>query len=109
MGTGPEGLYLRKWLGSTLAIGSLTLTGCEQVEQVIDSRRDLTPHEAYVASLEAAGLAESALGQDWIRAADQALHEPLPVGLPYREEGFLPARRAERCGTAPRAAARDRC
>ena len=44
-----------------------------------------------MASLEAAGLAESALGQDWIRAADQALHEPLPVGLPYREEGFLPA------------------
>lgn len=74
-----------------LATGGLLLTGCEQVEQVIDARRDLTPHEAYAASLETAGLAGSALGRDWMRAADRALHEPLPVGLPYREEGFLPA------------------
>lgn len=74
-----------------LATGGLLLTGCEQVEQVIDARRDLTPHEAYAASLETAGLAGSALGRDWMRAADRALHEPLIVGLPYREEGFLSA------------------
>ena len=54
-------------------------------------RRDLTPHEAYVAGLEAAGLAESALGRDWIRAADAALATPSTVALPYREEGFIPA------------------
>ena len=58
---------------------------------MIDARRDLTPHEAYVASLEAAGLAGSALGQDWIRAAEVALTTPMAVGLPYQEEGFLPA------------------
>ena len=91
MGTGPEGIPLRTTLSSALAIGAVMLTGCEQVEQVIDARRDLTPHEAYAESLEAAGLTGSALGQDWTRAADQALREPLPVGLPYREEGFLPA------------------
>jgi len=85
-----EGFPLRATL-PYLIVGSLLLTACEQIEQVIDARRDLTPHEAYVASLEAAGLAKSALGQDWLRAADAALSAPLAVGLPYREEGFLPA------------------
>lgn len=76
---------------ATLAIVSLLLSACERIEQVIDVRRDLTPHEAYVAGLEAAGLAESALGRDWIRAADAALATPSTVALPYREEGFIPA------------------
>ena len=76
---------------ATLAIVSLLLSACERIEQVIDVRRDLTPHEAYVAALEAAGLAESALGHDWISAADAALATPSTVALPYREEGFIPA------------------
>ncbi len=82
---------LRTSFPLVLTLGSLLLTACEQVEQAVDARRDLTPHEAYAASLGAAGLAQSALGRDWVRAADAALAEPLTVGLPYREEGFLPA------------------
>ena len=74
-----------------MLFGTLVAAACEQVEQVVDARRDQTPHEAYVAALEAAGLAGSALGQDWIRAAESALSSPLAVNLPYREEGFLPA------------------
>ena len=72
-----------------LAVAVVLFTGCEQVELVVDSRRDLTPHEAYVAALRDAGLDGSALALDWISAADAALHTPVTVPLPYREEGFL--------------------
>ena len=41
-----------------------------------------TPHEAYASALERAGLHESALGRDWIRAAEQALNAPTAVSLP---------------------------
>src|SRR5688500_3260401 len=67
------------------------LAACERVEQLVDARRDLTPHEAYAASLESAGLVGTALGQDWLAAAREALASAQPVPLPYREEGFLPA------------------
>ena len=65
--------------------------GCEQAEKAVDYGRDLTPHEAYVASLRDSGLDGTALGRDWIRAADAALRAPVAVPLPYREEGFLTA------------------
>jgi hypothetical protein len=35
-----------------------------------------TPHDAYVRSLEAAGLADTALARDWIAAAERALRAP---------------------------------
>lgn len=38
------------------------LTACEEVEQVQDRFRDMTPYEAYEASLAAAGLNETGAG-----------------------------------------------
>ena len=64
-------------------------TGCEQVEVVVDSYRDLTPHEAYVEGLRASGLAETALTRDWLAAADAALETPLSVSVPFIEEGYF--------------------
>ena len=49
------------------------LASCEQVEQVQDRFRDLTPHEAYEASLADAGLSGTALARDWVSAADGSL------------------------------------
>jgi murein DD-endopeptidase MepM/ murein hydrolase activator NlpD len=63
--------------------------GCEQVEQVRDHYRDRTPHEAYLASLQQAGLATSALARDWMEAGNQAVDQALEVGLPYSEAGFI--------------------
>ncbi|WP_019949317.1 M23 family metallopeptidase [Hymenobacter aerophilus] len=57
-----------------------------------------TPHETYARRLRQAGLAETALGRDWLRAADQALHDSLTVQLPYHESGFFPADRAVALG-----------
>jgi len=72
------------------ALGALiALAACEQIEQVQDRFRDLTPHEAYAEALAAAGLAESALARDWVDAGRTALLAPAPVTLPFAEEGFI--------------------
>jgi murein DD-endopeptidase MepM/ murein hydrolase activator NlpD len=73
------------------ALAALAVSACEEVEQVQDRFRDLTPHEAYLASLTDAGLAESALGRDWIEASRKAVESPAPISLPFQEEGFITA------------------
>jgi murein DD-endopeptidase MepM/ murein hydrolase activator NlpD/SH3-like domain-containing protein len=65
--------------------------GCREIDEIRDEYRDMTAHEAYEESLADAGLTETALVQDWIDASRTALTDPVPVALPYREEGFLPA------------------
>lgn len=72
-----------------LLVLAVLVAGCEQVEQVQDRFRDRTPHEAYRASLEAAGLTGSALGRSWIEAGHRALEEPVDVSLPFSEAGFI--------------------
>jgi murein DD-endopeptidase MepM/ murein hydrolase activator NlpD/SH3-like domain-containing protein len=67
------------------------LAGCEEVEQIQDRFRDLTPYEAYQESLSAAGLAETALGRDWSAAGRQAVETAAIVSLPFEEEGFITA------------------
>ena len=84
----PQGAGSRR---AALGLLAALLAGCEQVEQIVDARRDLTPHEAYTEALQSAGLAATALGRDWIEASRQALAAPQSVPLPYREEGFLAA------------------
>lgn len=71
------------------ALLALAAAGCEEVEQVQDRFRDLTPHEAYAASLEEAGLTGSALGRSWIQAGHRAVEDPIQVSLPFSEAGFI--------------------
>jgi murein DD-endopeptidase MepM/ murein hydrolase activator NlpD len=68
---------------------ALGVTACEEIEQVQDRFRDLTPHEAYLASLAVAGLDETALGRDWVAASRVALDDAVSVPLPFQEEGFI--------------------
>jgi murein DD-endopeptidase MepM/ murein hydrolase activator NlpD len=53
-----------------------------------------TPHEAYARQLRQARLDETALGRDWLRAADRALQDSLVVTLPFRETGLFRAEQA---------------
>lgn len=58
-----------------------------------DAIRDLvtpppTAHERYAQSLIEAGLAETAVGREWLAASDSSLRAPLLVTLPFRESGF---------------------
>jgi murein DD-endopeptidase MepM/ murein hydrolase activator NlpD len=81
-------------LGRTRAAVGLALVGllgCEEVEQVQDRFRDLTPYEAYSESLSQAGLAETALARDWITAGSAAVDDAAPVALPFQEEGYITA------------------
>ncbi len=77
-----------RWAAVSL-LALFVLAGCEEVEQVRDRFRDLTPHEAYQESLEEVGLAETALGRDWLAAGRRAVDGAAPVSLPFEEEGFI--------------------
>ena len=63
-----------------LAIVALLVWDRDRVAGVLPAWT--TPHEAYVRSLEAAGLAETALARDWIAAAARALESPQPAQVP---------------------------
>ena len=67
----------------------LTLYACDQVDQIRNELRDLTPHEAYMESLRAVKLAETALGTQWASAAVRSLREAPTITPPFEEEGFL--------------------
>lgn len=74
-----------------LLAATFLVASCEEVEQVQDRFRDHTPHEAYLASLSASGLAGTALVRDWIRTSREAVAAAPLVALPFQEEGFIPS------------------
>ena len=49
----------------------------------------LTPHERYAKRLRDAGLDSTALGREWMTAAERAVSQPVAVALPFRETGYL--------------------
>ncbi len=66
------------------------VTGCAGAREAVHERfRDATPHEVYLYSLETAGLAETAVGRDWVRAGEWTLREALAVASPFQEHGYL--------------------
>lgn len=74
----------------TLAIAvPLLLYSGEEIEAAREFFRDPTPHEEYMLSLAHAGLSASALGMDWMDAAESAINGPLPISAPYEQEGFF--------------------
>ena len=76
----------------------LLLSACSQTQTLRGIFQSGTPHEIYARRLNQTGLAETALGRDWLRAADQALRDSLTVKLPYQESGFFPTDRAVALG-----------
>ncbi|HEV2129839.1 MAG TPA: M23 family metallopeptidase, partial [Longimicrobiaceae bacterium] len=72
----------------------VVLAGCRAMEPLRDAIHAPTPYERYAESLRSAGLEETALGRDWIRAGEQALREPQRAVLPLREAGYFPAEEA---------------
>ena len=82
-------LVPRPTLAGALAAVLMASSACEQVEQVQDHFRDLTPHEAYEESLRQAGLDGTALASAWRVAADEALATPMAISLPFQERGYI--------------------
>jgi len=83
---------------AALALAVVPVDWGRPLESVREFFREPTPHEAYLLGLSQSGLAASALGQEWMAAAREALEKPLPVELPYREEGYFPRDEPEALG-----------
>jgi murein DD-endopeptidase MepM/ murein hydrolase activator NlpD len=69
------------------------ISGCSE-ESLPGFLRGYTPHERYEAVLLNAGLDQTALGRDWIAAANEALDDAITVESPYREESYLDPKEA---------------
>lgn len=79
------------WLLPCFLLAFLLIScGKQQTLQGIFSQ-PRTPHEAYARQLRQTGLDQTALGRDWLRAADRALRDSLVVALPFRETGIFRA------------------
>lgn len=72
-----------------VCLAALALNACDQVDQIQNKLRDQTPHEAYMESLRAVKLTETALGTQWASAAVRSLRDAPTIALPFEEEGFL--------------------
>ena len=57
-----------------------------------------TPHQRYAAALHGAGLHRTALGREWLAAAERARTSPVDIRLPYREAAFHPETEASAAG-----------
>ncbi len=72
-------------------------SGCNS-QFIQDTFVGQTPHERYEVSLRAANLAETALGKDWLAAADQSLQVALGITTPFEEVGYLDPAEARAVG-----------
>jgi murein DD-endopeptidase MepM/ murein hydrolase activator NlpD len=78
----------RHLLSCVLAL--LVLGACDRARSLRD-RGFRSPRDAYVETLEKAGLDRTALGRDWLAAGDAALTTATSVTAPHREAVHLPA------------------
>jgi peptidoglycan LD-endopeptidase LytH len=68
---------------------AFVLQSCGPVQPALLGRQH--PHEEYRRGLERAGLNGTALGRDWLRASEQALHDTVLVVTPFMESAYFPA------------------
>jgi len=64
------------------------LVTCKQ-EKVPEPYRPTHAHDAYLHSLDQAGLAETALGGNWIEASKEALNAPITISTPFEEVFYV--------------------
>jgi murein DD-endopeptidase MepM/ murein hydrolase activator NlpD len=92
-----RGACLRRRL---FALGlAVVAAGCGVEEAIREAMTPTpTPHEAYALQLRGAGLEGTALGREWMQAAERALHSPVAVALPFRETGYWAPEEASSVG-----------
>ena len=73
---------------------------CKDVAPLFDRPRAPSAHERYADGLAKAGLEKTALGRDWLAAAQSSIRAPLTVALPFRETGYFAASEARAIGYA---------
>lgn len=69
---------------------NIFLSSCQEPAEIVLPRyQPKHIHEAYKISLQEAGLAQTALGIEWIDKAEEVLNSPVPVKAPYEEEFYF--------------------
>lgn len=71
-----------------IILSLLPLTTCKQ-EKVPEPYRPTHAFDAYRHSLDQAGLAETALGRDWIATSKNALNSPITISTPFEEVFYV--------------------
>jgi peptidoglycan LD-endopeptidase LytH len=71
------------------------LFACKSGRSLFGSKR---LHEQYAQKLKDAGLHETALGRQWLQAAETALNSPQTITIPYEEAGYFAAERPRAAG-----------
>jgi murein DD-endopeptidase MepM/ murein hydrolase activator NlpD len=79
----------RRQVGGLFVGLLLLLASCSKPQTLAALFQKTTPHDDYARALTRAGLQEAALGRQWQKAADQALHDSLTVTLPVLETGYF--------------------
>lgn len=79
-----------------LLIGSIAgwFSACTGFGPATNLFRPNSPHEQYSQSLKTAKLDQTALGSDWLVAAERATRDSLTIAVPYRESGYFSAGKA---------------
>ncbi len=67
---------------------------CTQPEKVPEPYRSNNAHEDYLISLQQANLVETALGTDWMEAAEAAVSGPVDITSPFEETFYADPRTA---------------
>jgi murein DD-endopeptidase MepM/ murein hydrolase activator NlpD len=67
------------------------LSSCAPGTILREAIRPSSPHDKYAESLRESTLDDTALGQAWLAASDEALRQPTAVDLPFRETGYMAA------------------
>jgi len=65
------------------------LAGCNSLKSVKQALLKTSPYDDYIQSLSKAGLKETPLAKEWIKAGEQALKDSIAVSLPFTEAGFF--------------------
>ncbi|NOT06810.1 MAG: M23 family metallopeptidase [Gemmatimonadales bacterium] len=74
---------------ATAILATLAISACGGAESLVNVFRSESAHEEYVHTLKTGGLERTALGRDWIDAANRAIAAPLAAPLPFRETGYF--------------------
>ncbi|MFB9864136.1 peptidoglycan DD-metalloendopeptidase family protein [Rufibacter immobilis] len=80
-----------RWLFLVLVAGQVIFSGCSPQNTLKGVFKKQSPYEKYQSSLKDAKLDQTALGQQWLAAGQQALRQPVTVSLPFKETGYFPA------------------
>lgn len=84
LASGGTSVVMRAIASTLTLVALLALSGCG-IGTVVDTIRDLTPHERYAKALTDSGLEGTAMGREWLAAADSVLRHATDASLPLSE------------------------